>query len=105
MLIDARADTLITLAEITGMSPKEYADEHNMVIINRAKANPDVVRSLKKLWGAAKLEEYKLLQAQKKLRREAERLERVERLNQEKLNSSVRSDKSNKSVRSKRSSD
>ena len=70
-LIDASpwAPSLNKLAEITGTSPKDYADKHNMRIVPRSQANPEVVKALKKAWNVAKAYEYETLTAQAKAKR------------------------------------
>lgn len=70
-LLDASAKELKVLADITGQSPKDYADSHQMRIVNRAQAHPDAVRTLKKSWNVAKATEYEMAKAQAKLKREA----------------------------------
>lgn len=75
-LYDARANSLVKLADTTGQSPKEVADKHGYVIVARSTANPDVIKTLKKAWGIAKLEEAKRLAEQEKVVADAKKATR-----------------------------
>ncbi|MEK7093667.1 MAG: hypothetical protein AAB927_04260 [Patescibacteria group bacterium] len=77
MLLDASADKLVILADITGQLPKEYADKNGMRIVNRKRVDPAVIKTLKKAWSVAKATEYEMRREQKQLKREVREMRRT----------------------------
>ncbi len=70
---DPHNEKLTSLLEITGKSPMDEADANNMVIVPRRKASKQVVKTLKKTWAIAKLDEENILREHKAVLRAANR--------------------------------